>query len=57
MSRSAIKIVDKPALVRRYFEIAAAFGGVKDYNGMQIIWQVTSTLNSLYLDWLKQQKH
>ena len=52
-----VTFVDKPALVIRFFEIAGGFGGVKDYNGMRIIWQVTSTLNSLYLDWLEQQKY
>ena len=36
------------------FYIDIAFGGVKDYNGKGIIWQLMPTLNSLYFDRLEQ---
>ena len=49
-----VTFFDEPVLIR-FFDIANAFGGVKDYNGEGIIWHLTSTLNALYLDWLEQQ--
>ena len=35
-------------LSKDFFEVANAFGFVKNYNGKGITWQVTPTLNSVF---------
>ena len=42
-----VTFINEPAFIR-FFEVANAFGFVKNYNGKGITWQFTPTLNSVF---------